>query len=158
AIMDHFPGPIAADAARLGTLTKNNSAKEPPIRVSECGPLLRLIAGQRRGALPFVLPKLDARDTQERLWAADLLPPLVYAESAEHLIPRLFDDDARTRKVARLAARALAEVAPSAIVEHLGHIALAPTQPSTKRVSTIEVLSEMREPASVPVLASLLQD
>jgi MshEN domain len=158
ALMSRFPGPITADPARLSALTKGNATKEAPPRVGECGPLLRLIAGQRRVALPFVLKKLDEKDDDLRFWATFLLTELVYAESAEPLVGRIFDSDPRVRKVARLAARALAETAPSAIVEQLGHIALAPIQPSVKRVQTVDVLGDMREPASVPVLVPLLSD
>jgi HEAT repeat protein len=109
-------------------------------------------------ALPFVLTKLDDAGADDRFWATFLLTELVYAEAAERLVPRLFDEDARTRRVARLAARALAEASPSAIVEHLGHIALGTSEPTAKRVATIEVISDMREPAGVPVLSPLLQD
>jgi HEAT repeat protein len=159
AIMERFPGPITGDAARIAAIAKlASSAREPPIRVSECGPLLRLIAGQRRVALPFVLREAENADEDRRFWAMFLLTELVYTESAECLVPRLFDQDTRTRNVARLAARSLAEIAPSAIVEHLGHIALGASEPSAKRVETIEVLGELREPAGVPSLVTLLTD
>jgi hypothetical protein len=158
AIMDQFPGPIGVDASRLAAIGKTNASKELAIRVSECGPLLRLIAGQRRVALPFVLARLEEKDDELRFWATFLLTELVYPESAERLVPRLFDEDPRTRRVARIAARSLAEVAPSTIIEHLGHVALAPTQSSARRVATVDVLGELREPASVPVLVTLLQD
>ncbi len=158
AIMDRFPGPIVADPERLAAITRGVPTKDPPIRVSECGPLLRLIAGQRRVALPFVLKKVDDETAENRFWATFLLTELVYPESAERIVPRLFDEELRTRKVARLVARALAEVAPNAIVEHLGDVSLATLQPSAKRVATVDILGELREPLAVPVLVSLLQD
>ncbi len=51
-----------------------------------------------------------------------------------------------------------AEAAPMSIVEQLGDIALATVQPSAKRVASVEILGEMREPVAVPLLVSLLQD
>ncbi len=158
AIMSRFPGPITVDPDRLALVTKGPPLKELPVRVVECGPLLRLIAGQRRVALPFVLRATGEDDAEHRFWATFLLTELVYPESAERLVPRLFDEETRTRKVARLAARALAEAAPMSIVEQLGDIALATLQPSAKRVSTVDILGEMRESVAVPLLVSLLQD
>ena len=159
AIMAHFPGPIRIDPERLALVTKGTGPnKELAPRVNECGPILRIIAGQRRVALPFVLSHLDDDNADNRFWATFLLTELVYAESVEHLVPRLFDDEPRTRRVARLAARAVAEVAPSALIEHLGKIILASTAPREKRVGAIDTLSEMREPAGVPVLVGVLAD
>ena len=83
AIMDRFPGPITVDADRLALVTKGPISKDLAVRVSECGPLLRLIAGQRRVALPFVLKKIGDDDADHRFWATFLLTELVYAESAE---------------------------------------------------------------------------
>jgi hypothetical protein len=158
AIMDRFPGPFTVDPERIAIFTKGVLPKEPSIRVSECGPLLRLIAGQRRVALPFVLQMLEGKDPDRRFWATFLLTELVYPESAEKILPRLFDEDPRVRTAARLAARAVADAAPGAIVERLADIALSPTQPSPKRIAAVDILDELREPAGVPVLVSLLHE
>ena len=158
AIMEYFPGPILVDPERLALITKGPPVKELPVRVGECGPLLRLIAGQRRVALPFVLRTTAEDDAEHRFWATFLLTELVYPESAVRIVPRLFDEETRTRKVARLAARALAEASPMSIIEQLGDIALASLQPSHKRVATVDILGEMREAGAVPLLVSLLGD
>jgi hypothetical protein len=158
AIMSRFPGPITADADHLAALAKAapTSAKEPPLRVTECGPLLRLIAGQRRVALPFVIDELAQTDPERRFWATFLLTELVYPEAAGKLVERLFDEEARTRRVARMAARALAESSPSAVIEPLGNVALTSSAPAPKRVWAVEMLGELREPEAIPILVSLL--
>jgi hypothetical protein len=86
------------------------------------------------------------------------LNELAYADAAEVLVERLSDDDARVRRAARIAARAVAEVAPSAIVEMLGKTVHASGAPSAKRTSAIDTLGLLREPLGVPVLTNALGD
>src|SRR5262249_13633851 len=88
AIMSRFPGPLLIKADRL---------TEPFPRVIDCGPILRLIARQRRVALPFVLAHADMPDLDVRIWATFLLSELAYPEAAERLLPRLFDVNATVR-------------------------------------------------------------
>ena len=66
AIMSRFPGPVSFSRARIAT------ANDPP-RASDCGPILRLVARERRVALPFVLDWLTAHDAEVRGWAAHLV-------------------------------------------------------------------------------------
>ena len=61
AIMAKFPGPIALEPERLV------SGRLP--RVADCGPVIRLIASQRRTALPFVLSHVEGGDADARFWA-----------------------------------------------------------------------------------------
>ena len=148
AIMAKFPGPIAIEPERL------EGAVLP--RVAECGPVIRLIASQRRTALPFVLSHVQGADAEARFWATYLLTELVYPDAIDAAIARTFDEDARVRRVARAAARALAEAHPQPVVERLGEI--ANTQSVVRRVQAIEALGETREPLAVPVLMPLLED
>jgi len=147
AIMARFPGPIA--------LTPAEVVERGP-RVGECGPILRLIAGQRRVALPFVLSQVDDPDVDRRFWATFLLTELAYAESVPALVARLFDEHEQTRRVARLAARAVADGARELLVEELDRIARDPDARQEKRAATIETLGEMRDALVVPVLIGAL--
>ncbi len=150
AIMARFPGPIVLSAERIDEM--------PPPRVTECGPILRLIAGQRRVALPFVLAQLEQPDAEKRFWATYLLTELPYAEAAPAIVARLFDDKERTRRVARLAAKAVAETARESLVEELDRIVRDPQASPQKRIATVETLGEMRDAIVVPVLIGALAD
>jgi hypothetical protein len=148
AIMTKFPGPTSVEIDRLES--------GPLPRVADCGPVVRLIASQRRTALPFVLSHVGGADAGERLWATYLLTELVYPDAIDAAVGRVFDEDARVRRVARAAVRALAEVHPQLVVERLGEIANA--EADVRRVQAIEALGESREPLAVPILLPLLED
>jgi hypothetical protein len=148
AIMQKFPGPLTIEKERL--------EKDPLPRVAECGPVLRLIASQRRTALPFVLAHVEAPDAESRFWATYLLTELVYADAIDAAVARVFDEDAKVRRAARAAVHALAEAHPAPVVERLGEFTLAQTV--ELRVRAIEALAETREPSAVPVLLPLLEE
>ena len=140
AIMTRFPGPTTPDRSR---------AEEGTMRVAECGPLLRLVAGQRRVAVPFVLPLLADANVERRYWATLLLTELAYPEAIDALVPRLFDPDPSVRRVARLAARAVGDVAPDALMDRLGKHFNDPAAPSSRRLEMVDALGE------IPKLVSL---
>jgi hypothetical protein len=148
AIMAKFPGPFTVDQERLDA--------DPLPRVGECGPVLRLIASQRRTALPFVLAHVEAPDSDSRFWATYLLTELVYPDAIDAAVARAFDDDAKVRRAARAAVHALAEAHPIPVVERLGEFTLAQT--IDLRIRAIEALAETREPTAVPVLLPLLEE
>ena len=147
AIMARFPGPILVDRERLG---------EAAPRASDCGPILRLVAGQRKVALPFVVDKLADPDPERRYWATFLLAELHYSEAVPTLMLRLFDDEARTRRVARLAAAAIAKRSPQVVVDELERLSGVGT--SEQRALALETLSDLREPIAVPILIRLLAE
>lgn len=150
AIMAHFPGPVTIERDRLadGSLP----------RVAECGPVLRLVASQRRTALPFVLSHVEDPDLEKRFWATYLLTELVYPEVLEPILNRLFDPEPRVRRAARAAARCFAEAHPSTIVERLELIAMDGGEPRDRRALAIDALGETREALAVPALVPLLDD
>ena len=148
AIMQRFPGPLTIEADRL--------AQDPMPRVADCGPILRLIASQRRTALPFVLAHVEAPDAESRFWATYLLTELVYPDAIDAAVARAFDDDAKVRRAARAAVHALAEAHPNPVVERLGEFTLAQTV--DLRVRAIEALAETKEPTAVQVLLPLLEE
>ena len=65
-IMARFPGPVTFDRSRIATMGN-------PPRASDCGALMRLVARERRVALPFVLERLSDVDPEARGWATLLL-------------------------------------------------------------------------------------
>jgi hypothetical protein len=147
AIMSRFPGLTVVDRAR---------AEDGSLRAAECGPVLRLIAGQRRTALPFLLPLVGDGDPQRRFWATFLLTELPYPEVVESLVPRLFDPDPSVRKVARLAARIVGEVAPEALIERLVRYYRDPSLTEERRIEMIDTLGELRERLAIPILIDAL--
>lgn len=150
AIMSQFPGPITVEKERLDDRVLP--------RIPECGPILRVVASQRRTALPFVLSCVDDPDDDRRFWATYLLTELVYPENVEPIVARVFDDVPRVRRVARLAARALADAHPSVLVGRLAPTAKDAKAPTRDRVIAIETIGEMRDPEGVPVLLGLLDE
>jgi hypothetical protein len=148
-IMKHFPGPI--------TIMRDTLDDSWP-RVSECGPVLRLIAGQRRVALPFVLRECESTDTETRFWATYLLTELAYPEAIPAVVSRLFDDSKRVRRAARLVAHVLGDSAGATLVEELYRIVRDPKATSNRRIVTLDALGEMRDPLVVPVLLGSLAD
>jgi hypothetical protein len=73
-------------------------------------------------------------------------------------VPRLFDPDRSVRKVARLASRAVAEVAPEALVERFVRYYRDPGLQLERRIEMIETLGELRERLAVPLLIDALGD
>ncbi len=150
AIMARFPGPITVEDERL--------ASGPLPRVQECGTVLRLVASQRRTALPFVLAHVEDEDETKRFWATYLLTELVYPDTITPATNRCFDESTRVRRAARAAVRAIAEHHGAAIAERLDAVAKDASAPRSKRLHAIEALRESREPTAVPALVALLKD
>lgn len=150
AIMAKFPGPIVIEAERL------SGAVLP--RVAECGPVIRLVASQRRTALPSVLTYIESPDAELRFWATYLLTELVYPDAVDAAVGRVFDEAAKVRRVARAAVRALAEVHPTPIIDRLAEVANDTRELWSRRAQAIEALGETREPSVIPVLLPLLDD
>jgi hypothetical protein len=150
AIMAKFPGPIAIEADRL--------LNAPLPRVAECGPILRLVASQRRTALPFVLANVEHPDPERRFWSVYLLTELVYPDAIDAAIGRVFDADAKVRLAARAAARALAEAHPQGVVERIADVSKNEREPKLRRVQAIEALGDTRESSAAGVLIPFLDD
>jgi hypothetical protein len=150
AIMAKFPGPIAVEADRLES--------GPLPRVADCGPILRLVASQRRTALPFVLSHVENPDRVRRFWATYLLTELVYPDAIDAAIGRVFDSDSQVRLAARNAVRALAEAHPQLVIERIGDVVKNDRETKIRRVQAIEALGEAREPSGVVLLVPLLDD
>jgi HEAT repeat protein len=147
--MEKFPGPIHVERVEL-------DASLP--RVGECGPVLKLAAAQRRTAVPYVLALVDDDDPEKRFWATYLITELVYPDAVDAVLRRIFDEDVRVRRVARLAARALAEAHPSVLVDRLTPTVQDKIGKKDHRMLAIDTLGETREPLAVLALVPLLSD
>jgi len=150
AIMQRFPGPVSIDRIRY---TEPN-----PPRAAEAGPLLRLIAGQRRVAFPFVIARAEDPDPSRRMWAVLLISELPYPEAIKPVVARLFDPDPYVRASAHIAGRAIAEHHAQSIVERVATIASSPDEPMARRAASIEALGELREPLAGMLLINALAD
>ncbi len=150
AILSRFPGPVRLDVTALpeGSLP----------RAGECGPVLRLVARQRRVALPFVLTLVNEPETERRFWATYLLSELPYVEAIDPAVTALFDREPRVRLAARTATRVLGELYPSYTVDRLAKVLAEPRVELVRKVITLQMLGEVRDPASVPHLVPRLVD
>ncbi len=148
-IMLRFPGPLTFERDRL-------AATPNPPRPSECGPILRLVARERRVALPFVLDRLAATDPETRGWATYLLSELPYVEAVPRLLPRLSDPDANTRAAAGHALVAIAKAHREPVREALRGSARG-TEPE-ERMAALTAMARLNDAVFVPELMRALGD
>lgn len=148
-VMQRFPGPVTFERARIATMT------HPP-RASECGPVLRLVARERKVALPFVLERLTSPDVETRGWATYLLAELAYAEAIPQLIDRLRDDDPSIRVAAARALSSIARSFSDKVADALKQ--LARSNDARARVAAARAMGEVREAWVVPELIAGLRD
>jgi hypothetical protein len=151
AVMARFPGPLRVD--------RHRARAELPA-ASQCGPILELCVAIRRPALPFISVRTSSPDPEVRFWATHVLGELRYPEAATVLVPRLFDDDASVRRIARRSAAALvgAGGAGAPILKGLEDITKNHDQPVPHRVLAIETMGEIRAGSMVPPLLGALED
>jgi type II secretion system (T2SS) protein E len=150
ALMTRFPGPLRVDRHR---------ARDQLPAASQCGPILEILVAIRRPSLPFISVRASAVDPEVRFWATHVLGELRYPEAATVLVPRLFDDDAGVRRIARRSATALvAAGAPGEpILLGLDNITRNADHPSPHRILAIETMGEIRSGAMVPALIAVLE-
>ncbi len=148
-IMARFPGPVTVERSSI-------LASPNPPRPSECGPLLRLVARERRVALPFVIERLSASDPEARGWATYLLCELPYPEAIPHALARLRDPDACTRAAAMHAISAITKVLPDETRDAVAELATSPDP--ADRAAAMRAIGETRQSALVPELLRALAD
>jgi hypothetical protein len=148
-IMSRFPGPLTYERARIA------STLNPP-RASECGPLLRLIARERKVALPFVLRRLSDPDPHMRGWATHLLGELTYVEAIPHALAQLRDPDDSTRASAVHAVTAIAAALPDSMRDAIKTLGSAVDV--ADRTAAMLAMAQLRQPALVPDLVAGLAD
>jgi hypothetical protein len=143
AIMRKFPGPVQVQDPFKTTQVP---------RASECGPLLRLIAGQRKAALPFVLCVIENERDELATWALLLLADLPYVEAVGPAVSKLFASDKRVVKAARIACVALSRLWPQDAVDAVSAYLF---DEGASELATV-TLGELGQGAAVPVLVQLL--
>ncbi len=148
ALFEVFPGPLVAGV--------NSELLELP-RASECGPLLRVLARQRRVALLATLAEAGSAIRENQFWATHLLAELPYLESIPELIQRLHGSDLPLRRAAIRALGAVGTMNTAATVEAL-RPHLLPGVPGRQRRLVVEALAAMRAKPIVPILLELLRD
>jgi hypothetical protein len=148
-LMARFPGPVTFERARIASMPN-------PPRASECGPLLRLVARERKVALPFVLERLSDPDPETRGWATHLLCELAYDEAIPHVLARLRDPDACTRASAVQAIAAVARASPDEVRDAIKDLAVSAD--SADRAGAFAAMARLRQPAFVPDLMRALAD
>jgi hypothetical protein len=148
-VMSRFPGPVTIERARIATMAR-------PPRASDCGPVLRLVARERKVALPFVIERLTDGDPEARGWATHLLCELAYIEALPHLLLRLRDFDPATRMSAALALAVLGRSAPREVRD--GVLGLAHAVDTRERTAAMLAMAELRQPSLVPELVRALGD
>ena len=150
-LVTRFPGPVTVDRARFATMP---AASLP--RASECGVVLRLVARQRKVALPFVVERLAAPDAEVRGWATHLLGELPYLEALPDLLLRLRDPDASVRKSSLYAVAALGRTFPTETRDAL--VALGRSLDPADRCAALNAMGALRETTVVPELVRALAD
>jgi hypothetical protein len=150
-LMQRFPGPVSVDRARFATLTSSSLP-----RASECGVVLRLVARQRKVALPFVLERLAAPEADVRGWATHLIAELPYLEALPDVLLRLRDPDASVRKSALFAVAAMGRTFPTEARDAL--MSLARSLDPADRSASLGALGTLRDPTLVPELVRALAD
>lgn len=148
-LMTRFPGPVTFERSRLSSMRN-------PLRASECGPLLRLVARERKVALPFVLERLSDPDPEARGWATHLLCELPYEEAIPHVLDRLCDPDADTRASAAQAFSVIASVFPEQAREAVRSVAVG-GEPSA-RTAAFSAMARLRQTSLVPDIVHGLAD
>jgi HEAT repeat protein len=127
-----------------------------PPRASECGVVLRLVARERKVALPFVLERLADADAERRGWATHLIGELPYVEALSAVLERLRDDDAATRASAALAVAAIARSHPGRVAQTLRE--RGEESDPRQRAVGMRAAGAVRDPALVPLLMRGLGD
>jgi hypothetical protein len=150
-LIQRFPGPVTVDRARFATASPMSLP-----RASECGIVLRLIARQRKVALPFVMEKLGAPEADVRGWATHLIAELPYLEALPDLLLRLRDPDAGVRRSAVYAVASIGRTFPTETRDAL--MSLARSLDPADRSAALEAMGALREPVVVPELVRALAD
>lgn len=149
AILASFPGPTRNEPDDLQDVF-------PPF--SSCGPILQLVARQRKVALPYVLPLVSDHDEPRRFWGTFALTELAYPEAVPALLQRLFDGSARVRRAARFAIAAIARGHGEQVARELGRFTRDSHNDRQKRLEIVRLLEDVREPMAVPTFIALLDD
>ena len=151
AVFARFPGPLAVPRDR---------AVEAASRPADCGPVLKIVAAMRRLALPFLAVRSADAEAEVRFWSTYLLGELHYPDSANAILPRIFDEDPGVRRIALRGAGALLAHGDAGTPIRLGleRLLSRKDEPELRKMRAIEALVELRVFRSVPALIRALDD
>lgn len=148
ALVDRFPGP----------LTKEIPEQGPMPRAADCGPVLRVLARQRKVALASIMPFCQDANVVKRRYAMLLLIELPYIDALDVAALASADDDPRVRRIASLVLARLAVDAPRQVAERLLRGAKDPEASPPRRIRVLEAVGTLGQPIAVPMLLPLVGD
>ncbi len=150
ALVAVFPGPVTSDPRRGDT----------PVRASDCGPVMRVLARIGHAAVPFLVVRTADASPDVRSWATRLLGEMPGVESARAVVRRLVDPDPDVHRAALYAGRRLLgdDDSRTALRDGLCRLTEDDEQSDDIRHAAIEALADLREARAVPRLVPLLSD
>lgn len=150
-LVNAFPGPLRHPSLRPGA---------EPTRASECGPVLKTLYRLGAKSVPFLVVRTNDADPVVRRWATHLLGELPAPESAHAVARRFFDTDETVRRAALSAAKLLLthpEFGPQ-LINEFAELAEDRSKGMGMRLASIEALTDLRHPLTVPALIRLLAE
>jgi hypothetical protein len=148
ALVDRFPGPLTKEIPEQGAMP----------RAGDCGPVLRVLARQRKVALASIMPFCQDANVVKRRYAMLLLIDLPYIDALDVAALAAGDDDPRVRRIAALVLARLAVDAPRAVAERLMRAAKDPDASPPKRIRILEAVGSVGQPIAVPMVLPLVGD
>lgn len=148
ALVDRFPGPITKEIPEHG----------PMPRAADCGPVLRILARQRKVALASIMPFCQDANVVKRRYAMLLLIELPYIDALDVAALAAADEDPRVRRIASLVLARLAVDAPRQVTERLLRAAKEPESSPPRRIRLLEAVGAVGQPIAVPMLLPLVGD
>lgn len=148
ALVDRFPGPLTKEIPEHG----------PMPRAADCGPVLRILARQRKVALGSIMPFCQDANVVKRRYAMLLLIDLPYIDALDVAALAAADEDPRVRRIAALVLARLAVDAPRQVAERLMRGAKDAETSPPRRIRVLEAVGSMGQPIAVPMLLPLVGD
>lgn len=148
ALIQRFPGPLLFDRHAQHTRLP---------RVSDCGPLLRILPTFRKVVVPYLLPLLASRDPEVRFYATFLFSEIQYPEAIPKLSPLLFDADLQTRILAIDVLKGFRRFEEfEAVTKELREMAWIASNPPPRRRAAVEAIGELRDAGAVAMLIEMV--
>jgi hypothetical protein len=142
-LLRRFPGPLL-------------NAEAP--RVTDVGPVLRLLVRVGEPAVGPLVAVLAANDRFARAWALRVLGELPFEGSVAGVTRALFDDDPLVRQSARVATVSLVRSVGDRVVHSLAHLARDTSELAERRIEVLALLADGRRESAVPLCLELLAD
>ncbi len=148
ALVDRFPGPLTKEIPEQGAMP----------RAADCGPVLRVLARQRKVALASIMPFCQDANVVKRRYAMLLLIDLPYIDALDVAALAAADEDPRVRRIASLVLARLAVDAPRVVAERLLRSAKDPEASPPRRIRILEAVGAVGQPIAVPMVLPLVGD